>query len=103
MISVGVRDLKNRFSEYLRRVDAGETVLITHHDRVVAMLGPPPSAGPPASETEDDALDRLERMGLLVRGRGVPHSVAAPPLPRLSEPVDLQALLDESRKDPFEP
>ena len=41
MVSVGVRDLKNRLSEYLRRVRSGESVLVTDRGEVVAELLPP--------------------------------------------------------------
>ena len=41
MRAVGVKVLKNKLSEYVRLAAAGETVLVTDHDRVVAELGPP--------------------------------------------------------------
>jgi prevent-host-death family protein len=46
MKSVGIRELKTRLSEYLRRVRSGETVLITDRGKVAAQLldderGPP--------------------------------------------------------------
>jgi antitoxin (DNA-binding transcriptional repressor) of toxin-antitoxin stability system len=41
MRSVGVKVLKNKLSEYVRMAAAGETVLVTDRDRVVAELGPP--------------------------------------------------------------
>ncbi len=41
MRSVGVKVLKNKLSEYLRMAAAGETVLVTDRDRVVAELVPP--------------------------------------------------------------
>ena len=40
MKSVGVKELKARLSEYLRLVRAGETVLVTDRDEVVAELRP---------------------------------------------------------------
>jgi Antitoxin of toxin-antitoxin stability system len=43
MRSVGIKLLKNKLSEYIRL--AGETVLVTDRDRVVAELGPPAPAG----------------------------------------------------------
>lgn len=49
MRSVGLKVLKNRLSEYVRMAAAGETVLVTDRDRVVAELVPP----------------RAERSGLL--------------------------------------
>ena len=41
MRCVGVKVLKNKLSEFLRLVAAGETVLVTDHDRVIAELVPP--------------------------------------------------------------
>ncbi len=41
MRAVGIRNLKNKLSEYLRLVASGETVLVTDRDRVVAELVPP--------------------------------------------------------------
>jgi prevent-host-death family protein len=38
---VGVRELKDRLSEYLRLVSAGERFLVTDHGEVVAELGKP--------------------------------------------------------------
>jgi len=39
--SVGLRDLKNRLSEYVREVRSGEAVLVTDRGEVVAELIPP--------------------------------------------------------------
>ena len=41
MRSVGLKQLKNRLSEYIRLVGTGETVLITDRDRVIAEIVPP--------------------------------------------------------------
>jgi antitoxin (DNA-binding transcriptional repressor) of toxin-antitoxin stability system len=41
MRAVGLKTLKNQLSEYVRLAAAGETVLVTDRDQVVAQLGPP--------------------------------------------------------------
>ena len=41
MRSVGIKVLNSRLSEYLRLAAAGEVVLVTDRDRVVAEIGPP--------------------------------------------------------------
>lgn len=46
MTSVGVRALRQRASELLRRVEAGETIEITDRGRPVALLLPLPQGGP---------------------------------------------------------
>ena len=57
MASVGVRELRQRASELLRRVQAGETIQVTDRGRPVAVLAPLPDSGP---------LDRLRAAGLVV-------------------------------------
>ena len=41
MKTVGLRELKNRLSEYIRQVRSGEGVLVTDRGQVVAELAPP--------------------------------------------------------------
>jgi antitoxin (DNA-binding transcriptional repressor) of toxin-antitoxin stability system len=41
MTSVGVRDLKNNLSKYLHLVKAGETIVITEHELVIAEIKKP--------------------------------------------------------------
>ena len=62
MNTVGIAELRQNLSKYLRRVDKGERLLVTDRNRPVAELGPPPSSGA--------ALDRL-----IARG-GCPAPVA---------------------------
>jgi prevent-host-death family protein len=38
--------LRQRASELLRLVEQGETIEVTNHGRVVAVLGPPPKQSP---------------------------------------------------------
>lgn len=66
MKTVGVRELKNRLSEYIRQVRSGEAVLVTDRGEVVAEIGPPgrgvvDAAVPPG-------LAALARRGLATLG-----------------------------------
>ena len=54
MTSAGVRELRQRASELLRRVAAGETIEITDRNRPVALLTPIDGIDP---------LERLRRAG----------------------------------------
>jgi prevent-host-death family protein len=45
MRAVGIKELKNRLSEYVRLAASGEVVLVTDRDHVVAELVPPRSSG----------------------------------------------------------
>ncbi|MQB01768.1 MAG: type II toxin-antitoxin system prevent-host-death family antitoxin, partial [Actinobacteria bacterium] len=60
MMSVGVRELRQRASELLRLVEAGETIEVTDRGRPVAVLAPLPDQGP---------IDRLQASGDLIRAR----------------------------------
>lgn len=46
MATVGVRELRQRASELLRRVEAGETIQVTDRGRPVAVLAPLPDRSP---------------------------------------------------------
>ncbi len=73
MRSVGLKILKNKLSEYVRAAAAGETVLVTDRDRVVAELVPPrPDRSPLLA---DARLAEAVRKGWL-----------SPPLQRLAGP-----------------
>jgi prevent-host-death family protein len=37
---VGTRELKNKLSEYLRRVKAGETITVTEHGKIIGQIIP---------------------------------------------------------------
>jgi antitoxin (DNA-binding transcriptional repressor) of toxin-antitoxin stability system len=62
MKAVGVRELKAHLSRYLREVRAGEVILVTDRQRVVAELRAPGSSGLEESDT-DRGLRRLAEAG----------------------------------------
>lgn len=76
MRAVGIRELKNRLSHYVRLVEAGESVLVTDRGAVVAELRPPGSPG--ARAEIDPVAARLAELAR--RGRAV---MAAPHDPDL--------------------
>ncbi|MFA5909945.1 MAG: type II toxin-antitoxin system prevent-host-death family antitoxin [Vicinamibacterales bacterium] len=41
MEPIGIRELRNNLSHYVRQVEAGKRISVTAHGRVVAELGPP--------------------------------------------------------------
>lgn len=61
MASIGVRELRQRASELLRRVEQGETIEVTDRGRRVAVLAPPP---------DGTALDRLRAVGDVEPAKG---------------------------------
>jgi prevent-host-death family protein len=77
---VGVRELRQNLSVYLRRVERGERLEVTDHGRLVAVLAP---TGEPA-----DALERLVATGRVVPPAGNLLEILPPkgrPSTRVSE------------------
>lgn len=82
MATAGIRELRQRASELLRRVEAGETIQITDRGRPVAVLAPLPNQQPierlratgdlePASADLKDLAEPLP----LTPGQEAPSSV----------------------------
>jgi prevent-host-death family protein len=70
--TVGIAELRQNLSKYLRRVAEGERLVVTDRNRPVAELGPPPTTG--------SALDRL-----IAEGKVNPPKRPGP----LPEPLEL--------------
>jgi antitoxin (DNA-binding transcriptional repressor) of toxin-antitoxin stability system len=68
MKTVGIRELKNRLSEYVRDVRGGEEILVTDRGVVVAELRPP--TPPEARDAVHPGLATLARRGVLSLGKG---------------------------------
>lgn len=86
MNTVGIAELRQNLSRYLRRIEQGERLIVTDRNRPVAELGPPPTTGA--------ALDRLIAAGRVSRPlrRGLPG-----PLELTGDPYALSRALDEVR------
>ncbi len=96
MKTVGVRDLRNKLSEYLRRVRLGESVLVTDRGEVVAELLPPGQGqGDPSVPP---GIQSLVKRGLLTLGSPVGTELY-PALPRKQgeRRRSVAQLLDEER------
>jgi prevent-host-death family protein len=88
--SVGVRELRQNLSVYLRRVKAGERLVVTERNLPVAELVPLGAD-----------LDPIER--LIAEGRLIPPTRSLedlpPPLPAGDDPYELTRALQEMRED----
>jgi prevent-host-death family protein len=94
--TVGLRELKNRLSEYVREVRAGEAVLVTDRGEVVAELVPPRHGSDQNGVSPD--LAALVREGKVTLG--LPNDPSAyPKMPRLSKKISSAELLDQERGD----
>jgi prevent-host-death family protein len=65
MVTAAVSELKAGLSGYLKRVKAGEEVVVTERGKAIARLVPFTRSGPTPAE-----LEALERAGVLRRGTG---------------------------------
>ena len=84
--TVGIRELKDRLSYFVRCVKAGHDVVITDHGRPVAILRP--VTGDLPVESEGQHLAALAARGLLRLGKGVRvRKPRGKPGPSLAEAV----------------
>jgi prevent-host-death family protein len=93
MRTVGLKTLKNKLSEYVRLAAAGETVVITDRNRVVAEIVPP------RRQAHESVIERGVREGWIrpaVRGPDWPPK--GKPVPGLTL-ERLLADLDKDRED----
>lgn len=86
--NVGVAELRQNLSKYLRKVERGERLVVTDRNRPVAELGPPPATGAD--------LDRLIAAGRVSppRRRTLPE-----PLVLGGDSTALSRALAETRDD----
>lgn len=88
-----ISEIKNRLSAYLKKVKAGQSILILDRDQPVARLERVERERHP-----DDRLLRLERAGLIRRAsQPIPIKVLKGPAPTAKAGV-LQALVEERRE-----
>ncbi len=94
MTTVGIRELKNRLSHYLRLVRAGETLSVTDRGEVIAQLSPPPENSPDFPYPQ---LLKLAREGRIQLGRG--NNSSAYPEADFAVPAGTAARLLEEDRD----
>lgn len=93
MSAVGVKELKNRLTHYLRRTKQGEEVIVTERGKPIALLQPIRHAVQPVSR--EARLAKLAAQGLITlptrkfRKRIRPVKVSGPPVS--------QAILEDRR------
>ena len=93
MKTVPVAELKASLSAYLRRVKAGEDVLVTERGRPIARLTPAGSAGWPSH------LQSMEAQGLITAGVGkLPSGFWRLPRPKDPKGLVMRGLLEERQR-----
>jgi prevent-host-death family protein len=89
MVSIGIRELRQRASKYIAMVRRGDTVQVTDRGRPVALLVPIP---------EDGILDRLAAQGRLSPEAGDLLDLGAPLPAATGKPLP-SSVLSEIRAD----
>lgn len=86
---VGVRELRQNLSVYLRRIKAGETLEVTERGQTVARLTPPPA----------ETLSPLQRLIAEGRATAPTRSHKHLPLPPRVEGRSVSEILQEMRDE----
>lgn len=89
---VGVRELRQNLSVYLRRVQKGESLVVTDHGRPVARLTPLPASV--------DVLERLAGDGrVIMPSRSIDDVLSTTTKPSRATSRAIMRALDEQRED----
>jgi prevent-host-death family protein len=95
MERVTISQLKNSLSAYLKKVRAGQTVLILDRDEPIAVLERVDNK----SLADDERLSRLERAGLITRPKlSNPHDALRGYKPIKTRKSVVDALIEERRE-----
>jgi prevent-host-death family protein len=92
MDDVGVRELRQNLSVYLRRIAQGETLRVTDHGHPVALLTP-------IRHTSESVLDELEAQGRLIRPSNPRRRPLPKPLPPTPGAPSLSEVLQQMRDE----
>ncbi|MDB4913620.1 MAG: prevent-host-death family protein [Gemmatimonadetes bacterium] len=95
MTSVGIRELKNNLSRFVRRVEAGESFDVTDRGRTVARLVPIFQYG----DRTMNRLDKLIAEGSVMPAANERRAAIKWPKAPLVAPGVAAALIDEDRGD----
>ena len=72
MATVGIRELKNRLSDFIKRAANGERITVTDRGRPVAVISPP------MDTPEDERIAAMLREGIAKWGGGKPRGSPRP-------------------------
>lgn len=89
VVAVGIRELKNRLSQYLKQVKAGDRVVVTERGRQVAIISALSIA------PEDQRVEAMLREGVARWEGGKPRGARRPP--RIKGPTVAQAVIEGRR------
>lgn len=88
MTTVAIRELKNRLSEYLRKVKAGERLVVTERGRPIAVIST-------AEARVAEGIETMVRERAARWGGGKPRGARRPP--KIKGPSIADAVLEDRR------
>jgi prevent-host-death family protein len=98
METVGIRELKNKLSLYVRKVEAGDVVIVTDRGRIVAELVPPGHGAHP--DIHPGLLVLARRDGMRLPTAQVDPALFDQPRPKIDlGGLTVQDLIDLERGD----
>jgi prevent-host-death family protein len=93
MRSIGIRELRQHASKYLRLVREGETIEVTDRGEPIAMITP-------AKSRDESAYDRLVREGKIIPARVIGRLSDIEPIPlKPGERAPSEELIEERESD----
>jgi prevent-host-death family protein len=87
---VGTRELKSRLSEYLRRVKAGQTIVVTERGKVIGHIVPAPLS-------LDERMRTLADSGFLILGGNEKRKVYQPKVINRSQHLISDSVIEDRR------
>ena len=94
MITVGVKELKNRLSQYLQYVKNGEKVVITEHNKIIAEISLPEKTK--EESKMEEKLKQLAEDGKLVLSK---RNKSYAKMPDDNNKLDWRAVYEEIRRE----
>jgi prevent-host-death family protein len=99
MEPIGIRELKNNLSHYVRQVEAGQRISVTANGRVVAELVPPGTRASAKRKSKRSRYEQLVADGLIRPALKSGDPFEGEDLTPLLAPGEGLAILDWLRED----
>jgi prevent-host-death family protein len=90
MITVGVRDLKNQLSQYLRYVKDGEKIIVTEHNRIIAEIIVPEKKN--TNISIEEKFEQLKREGKMILAKRNETLVEKPQITEMEKKLEWESI-----------
>ena len=99
MITVGIKELKNQLSKYLKYVKEGERIIITEHNKIVAEISVPEKRSNIVEA--EKKLKQLEKSGKVILSKRDESYAKMPEFDAgiFTGKIDWKSIYNETRKE----